>query len=302
MAKSGDHKTKYQIRALMKRNTEGSPNRQTSRLHHIEGFIDRLQARGYGQRWDYHNLGAREVNRVVSDWRADGLEHRTIANYMASIRWWAKQVGRADVIPSNRQLGIPSRGKTPGWGEDKAEHLPPDPSAGLGEREMLVTLLRAQFGLRTEEACKFSHAWATADGPDRIRLRGSWCKGGRPREIRITTPEQHALLARIGEFQRGRGERSMIPKGMRFVTYYRNYNRARKAAGIPGHGLRHAFAQGRFEQEAGMPSPHAGGPAYSSLDAAGREQWDRAAAVVNRELGHGDGRQDITATYIGPRN
>jgi len=242
-------RTEYQIRNLMKHNRDGPPNRQTVRLRHLEMFIDALRSRGYGKRWDIHRLGAREVHRVVSDWRTAGIGHRTIANRMVAVRWWAGKVGRADRIPANRELGIPGRSRTPGWHEDRAEPLPPQPPPGLGEREQLVTLLRAHFGLRTEEACKFSHAWATADGPDRIRLRGSWCKGGRPRD-----------------------------------------------------GLRHAFAQRRFEQEAGMPAPHAGGPAYSSLDAAGRERWDRAAAIVNRELGHGHGRQDITATYIGRRN
>jgi len=295
-------RTEYQIRNLMKHNRDGPPNRQTVRLRHLEMFIDALRSRGYGKRWDIHRLGAREVHRVVSDWRTAGIGHRTIANRMVAVRWWAGKVGRADRIPANRELGIPGRSRTPGWHEDRAEPLPPQPPPGLGEREQLVTLLRAHFGLRTEEACKFSHAWATADGPDRIRLRGSWCKGGRPREIAVTTPEQRALVERIGAFQRGHGERSMIPKCQKFVTYYRSYNRGREAAGIPGHGLRHAFAQRRFEQEAGMPAPHAGGPAYSSLDAAGRERWDRAAAIVNRELGHGHGRQDITATYIGRRN
>ncbi len=53
---------------------------------------------------------------------------------------------------------------------------------------------------------------------------------------------------------------------------------------------------------AGFAAPHAGGPPYPDLDARGKACWDQAAAGVNRELDHGEGRLDITATYIGSRS
>ncbi len=149
------NKTEYQIRTVMKDNRDGSPNRQTTRLRHLKMFMEALQQRGYSKRWDIHRLGALEVHRVVADWRAAELDHRTIANRMVSIRWLARKVGRADQIPSNQQLGIPSRGNL--IPVNKAEPLDREALARLGEREQLITELRAWFGLRTEEACKFDY-------------------------------------------------------------------------------------------------------------------------------------------------
>ncbi len=93
----------------------------------------------------------------------------------------------------------------------------------------------------------------------------------------------------------------MIPHDRTFRAYYRDYNEIRHAAGIPGHGLRHQWAQERFASVAGFPAPHAAGPNYRELAPAAQARWDQAAATVNRELGHGEGRHDITATYLGPR-
>ena len=122
----------------------------------------------------------------------------------------------------------------------------------------------------------------------------------------MTTDRQRDLLDRVGRFQAAQpenryGERSMIPAHLSFGRYYRVYNTTRHAAGLPGHELRHAWAQERFEQIAGFPPPLADGPEYGELDEASRRQWDTAAGTVNRELGHGEGRQDITSTYIGSK-
>ena len=298
-------RTDYQIRQILKYNRDGSPNRQSARHQNLMRCVRQLHARGYAKTWDVRTIGKREVHRLADDWRTAGLSGRTIANRMVDLRWLAAKVGRADHIPTNREIGVGLRRNTPGWGENKARELDRAALRQLGEREQLITELRREFGLRTEEALKFQHAHATRD-PDRIRLVGSWCKGGRPREIPVTTDRQRDLLERVANFQAAEpacphGHRSMIPPEQSFLAYYRDYNEARHALGIPGHELRHAWAQERFEQVAGIPPPHAGGPKYSDLEEADRKKWQEAAGVVNRELGHGRGRGDITATYIGTR-
>ncbi len=299
------HQTEYQIRMILKRNRDGSPDRQTARYRSLMRVVRQLGKRGYGRRWDVHRLGRKEVMRLVHDWRAAGLGSRTIANYLVDLRWLAEKVGRDDQIPSNRELALGLRKNTPGWGQDKARELDHARLQKLDPRAQLVTELRREFGLRTQEAMKFQHEAATRE-PGVVRLADTWCKGGRPREIAITTDRQRDLLERVGQFQAAEppsryGHRSMIPADRRFTQYYQEYNRVRREAGLPGHALRHAWAQERFAEVAGFPAPHADGPRYRDLDAAGRSRWDAAAATVNRELGHGEGRQDITATYIGPR-
>ncbi len=295
------HRTTFQIRNILKYNRDGSPNRQTTRMRHLEMFVNQLQKRGYNTRWDIHRIGQREVFKVVNDWRSRGISHRAIENRMADIRWLASKLGKSSEIPTSRKLGIPKRCKTPGWGENKAKPLDLSLLQGLDERYQIITLLRAEFGLRNAEACKFSHAYAIADNAEHIRLKGSWCKGGRPRKIALRTPKQRELINQVGKFQRQNGDRSMIPHDLKFTSFRAKYYAATNAAGIPGHGLRHAWAQQLFETISGFPAPHAGGPAYSNLDLSSKKRWDKAARIVNRELGHGAGRLDVTANYIGKR-
>ena len=52
--------------------------------------------------------------------------------------------------------------------------------------------LEAAFGLRREEAIKFTPA--RDDRGDRIRLKGSTTKGGRPREVPVRNTMQRDLL------------------------------------------------------------------------------------------------------------
>jgi site-specific recombinase XerC len=296
-----EHKTDYQVRQILKYNRDGSPDRQLARHQNLMRCIDQLQARGYARRWDVHKLGKKEVSRLVHDWRDQGLAHRTIANRMVDLRWLADKVGRLDQIPSNKDIGIGLRKNQEGYGETRA--IAPDWAKihALPERERLITELRIEFGLRTQEAIKFQHAYAT-QAPDKIQLKGSWTKGGRPREVPITQDRQRDLLDRVGRFQRANEERSMIPADQRFRTYYAQYNAARHAAEVAGHEYRHHWAQRRFaDVSGGIEAPHAGGPAYVSLSDDEKQRWNLAAAVVNQELGHGEGREDITATYIGAR-
>lgn len=258
--------------------------------------------RGYGKRWDIHRFGKKEVNRLVDDWRNQKLSHRTIANRMVDIRWLAEKIGRLELIPTNKDIGCGLRKNEPNYGKNKAREINYEKINKLNEREKLITLLRSEFGLRTEEACKFSYSYATKESQSKISLKGSWCKGGRPRQIEITNAKQRALLKMIHDFQTRNQEKSMIPKNKTFKSYYRAYNQARFNQEIAGHGLRHQWAQNRFEQvSGGIKAPHAGGPKYSQLSDKDKKLWDAAATKVNQELGHGAHRQDITSTYIGKK-
>jgi len=300
MAKT--HKTEFQIKQVMKYNRDGSPDRQKSRFNNLMRCILQLQERGYGKRWNIHKIGKKEVNRLVDNWREQNLSHRTIANRMVDIRWLAGKVGKLNGIPSNKNIGCGLRKNNPNYGVSKAKEIDYRKINELSTREKLVTLLRSEFGLRTEEACKFSYSYATKKGNKFIELKGSWCKGGRPRTIEIVTTKQVALLSMIKKFQTGNKEISMIPKTKKFKSYYRSYNQARFNQEIAGHGLRHTWAQKRFEMiSKGIKAPHAGGAKYNDLSVEEKKRWDAAAKKVNQEMGHGENRQDITATYIGSK-
>ena len=87
--------------------------------------------------------------------------------------------------------------------------------------------LQAAFGLRREEAIKFTPAYT--DRGDRVRLSASWTKGGRAREIPIWNESQRAVLDAA---RRLVGVRALILGG-------RNYTAHR-----PAQGLREANRRG----------------------------------------------------------
>jgi len=284
----------------MKYNRDGSPDKQQTRHQILHQAIKHLQTnRGYGQRWKLNKLGRKDVSRLVHDWKQQGIAHRTIANRLAEVRWLASKIGRSDQIMSNKDAGLSLRKNAPGYGENKAKELDQDKLNQLDQRAKLVTELRREFGLRRAEALKFQHAYATQK-KGAITLKSSWTKGGRPREIPITNQRQQELLERVKKHQIDHKEKSLIPRDRTFKSYAKDYDKQVKSKlGIKGHALRHQWAQDRFKKVSGLTAPIAGGKSRDQLSQHDKKAFDRAAAVVNRELGHGQGRQDITLAYIG---
>ena len=153
--------------------------------------------------------------------------------------------------------------------------------------------LQQAFGLRREEAIKFQPSFA--DHGDNIVLKPSWTKGGKERVVPIQSAAQREVLDRARNLV---GLGSLIPSNRNYVQQMRIYERDTLRAGLSQmHGLRHAYAQNRYEELTGWKCPAAGGPEKASLT---REQWmiDRYARLtISRELGHE--REQITAAYCG---
>jgi len=63
------------------------------------------------------------------------------------------------------------------------------------------------------------------------------------------------------------------------------------------HGLRHRYAQMRYEALTGWKAPAAGGPSVKSLTPAQRGKDATARQTISRELGHE--RTSILNVYLG---
>ena len=63
------------------------------------------------------------------------------------------------------------------------------------------------------------------------------------------------------------------------------------------HGLRHRYAQTRYEELTGWKAPAAGGPPQRSLTGARRRIDGEARRTIAEELGHS--RTAVSATYCG---
>ncbi|MEM8814541.1 MAG: integrase domain-containing protein [Pseudomonadota bacterium] len=176
----------------------------------------------------------------------------------------------------------------------KAQDLNLEKLAAISDPYTSLSIrLQAAFGLRREEAIKFQPSYAIKD--DHLKLKSSWCKGGRARVVPITNDEQRALLVEVQAFA---GTGSLIPAELKYVQQLHRYERQTRNVGLKKlHGLRHAYAQRRFAEIAGFPCPNNDGPRSKQLTIEQRALNEKARAMISAELGHA--RESITAVYLG---
>jgi hypothetical protein len=212
---------------------------------------------------------------------------------MASIRWWANKVDKRNVVArSNEHYGIPDRRFV--TNESKAKTVTHEQLEKVRDEHVRMSLeLQQAFGLRREEAMKIRPC--IADQGDHLFLQASWTKGGRERIVPVRTEQQREALNRA-HLLAGRG--SLIPGNRNYVQQMRVYEGNTRRAGLHHmHGLRHAYAQGRYEELTGWSCPAAAGPVASELTSEQRERDHEARLTISRELGHE--REQVTAAYLG---
>ncbi len=281
----------YGLKQLCRRNRDGSHATQGDRMHSLTLIARELMEMGFKSMLT-KSLRRKHVEALLGRWKAKGLSVGTLKNRLAHLRWWAEKVGRRGEVPSdNTQLGIPRRVFV--TDVSKARELG-DVLEKVRDPHIRVSLqLEAQFGLRREEALKFRPAYADCGG--HIRLKGSWAKGGKDREIPVRTAEQREVLNQAHELA---GAGSLIPAHLSYIEQRDKYDGACQAAGLDkAHGLRHAYAQRRYQEITGWPARANGGPSRITMTPADRSV-DRAARLqISEELGHE--RLDVVAVYLG---
>ena len=282
----------YQLMKLCKANRDGSYSTQATRKRILDRIANQLQALGY-KHMQAKSLKPKHVEALVSLWKDQGLSIGTFKNRLSVLRWWAKKVGKDDIIPKdNDAFGIGRRSQV--GTESKAWKLKEAQLEKVSDPYVRLSLrLQAAFGLRREEAIKFRPSYAIK--ADHIKLKASWTKGGRARTVPVGTDEQRELLEEVRKLARGG---ALIPPNKNYEKQLHRYERQIRTAGIKNpHGLRHAYAQRRYEELTGWKSPLAGGPATKSLTIEQRALNEGARETISRELGHS--REQITATYLG---
>ena len=126
-------------------------------------------------------------------------------------------------------------------------------------------------------------------------LQGSWTKGGRGREVPIRTAAQRDVLERATVLAAGG---ALIPPTRRYREQRQVYEYETARVGLTRmHGLRHAYAQERYQELTGWAAPVAGGPTRAQLTPAQRVRDLDARLRLSAELGHG--REEITTAYLG---
>ncbi len=292
---SAKHDLQHSIIQLLKHNKDGSFKTQANRKERLLYMAEQLAEGGY-KICHIKQLKFKHVKYLVNHWLQAQLSPGTIKNRMTDLRWSLSKFNKADVIPaSNAALNIPNRKYA--TNEDKSINMTEGDLSKITDQNVKMSLiLQREFGLRREESIKIRINQAVVG--DELRLKGGWCKNGRARIIKIQYPKQWQAIEQVKAFV-GDSRRALIPHNKKYVEQETIYRNQVARAGIgKGHGLRHAYAQKRYQDLTGWPCPAKGGFLKSELNAEQLKIDTMARTLITQELGHE--RLDIlTQTYLG---
>ena len=282
----------YQLKQLCYRNCDGSYRTQADRERQLTLIANQLHALGY-HNMNAHSLKPKHVEALVNHWQEKEISVGAMKNRLSAIRWWAQKVNRQNCVArSNDHYGIPDRKFVTNI--SKAKTVIETDLQRVRDLHVRMSLeLQQAFGLRREEAIKFQPGFA--DRGDHIVLKASWTKGGKQREIPVRTENQRSILDRARKLS---GNGSLIPSARNYRQQMRIYERHTANAGLSKmHGLRHAYAQQRYEEMTGWTTPAAGGPAAKDLTIEQKRIDQSARQIISRELGHE--RAQVVGIYLG---
>ncbi len=281
----------YELNQLSKKNRDGSFSTQSARSRILAQCANELHDLGF-RRLSAKGLKSKHIDALVKQWLQRELAPGTIKNRMAHIRWWADKIGKGGVVRSdNDAYGIMHRVYV--TNVDKSRQLDARLNAVRDEYVRVSLRLQEAFGLRREESIKFSPSYA--DKGDKITLKESWTKGGKSRDIAVRNEAQRTAL-RAAHKLAGRG--SLIPTNKNYIRQLKIYEKHVSEAGFNKlHGLRHAYAQRRYEQLTGWACPVREGPSRRNLTDYQREEDIEARLLISKELGHE--RLEVVAVYLG---
>lgn len=277
---------------MCRRNRDGSFGTKTNRQRGLTAMAEELRNLGY-KLPNAGSLKPKHVEALVEKWLNDDKTDATIRNRPTWLRWWAEKINKPNIIQrDNTTYGVSERTDAT---RNRAYVLDPDKLKAIEDPHIQASLLlQSHFGLRREEAIKFRPFQAIK--PDQIQLQASWTKGGRPRTIPITTLEQRHVLDHVSRLVKGQG--SLIPDNLTYVEQLRKYEYQTAKAGLRNtHGLRHRYAQQRYQTLTGQPCPLAGGKRWKAMSTKEQQNDRGARRQISAELGHA--RLKITDTYLG---
>ena len=180
----------FDLKTLQARHREGAFLTRRDRSYVLNQAAYTLHALGF-RRLRATGLKRKHVDALVAEWQRRGLAAGTMKNRMSALRWWAEHIGRPGVVGTNAAHGIGERRYV--TNEDRSRGLDPEKLARVKDPHVAMSLrLQAAFGLRREEAIKFTPAYA--DRGDRVRIMASWAKGGPAREIPLWNEGQRSVL------------------------------------------------------------------------------------------------------------
>jgi len=284
---------------------------QQQRQNVLEIFMRELYTLGYKPE-NVRSLKEKHIAAVLDSWEqrfiaSEKMSASTLTTRISILRTFFSWIGKQGILDDpTKYLKEPTAIKRTlvsnvdktwsGQGIDinaKLEEVDKkDPVVGLQFR------LQAAFGLRPREAWLLKPHMADKN----THLVVAWgTKGGRSRaNVLIDTQDKRDLIDLAKQLAPNLQD-STIPKEHTLKTWRRHFYYVCERCGITrndgitAHGLRHEYANGKYQELTGFPSLVKGGD-KSQVDP------DRDNAVrldIAEDLGHG--RAVITGAYIGGR-
>jgi len=240
-------------------------------------------------------LKQKHIRALNNHWLETGINPATIKNRNAALHWLCEKIGKADMMPSNDELGVPKRQYY--TNKDKSVDITEFDLTKVHEQLEIQLNLERYFGLRRKEAIMIQPH--VADKGDTLALEGKWCKGGRPRKLPIDSEEKRYWLERAKAYvptkRASLGGRNSYEKAVNI------YDKRVQRAGISNpHRLRHKFAQEGYKLITGLEAPVKGnGSPKAQLTKAQIDAIKQARLTVSEHLGHS--RENISSIYIGKK-
>lgn len=286
------HDLNFQLKNICARNRDGSFSTQSNRQKILFLIADQLRGMGFNQ-LKVTALKPKHVTSLVQKWKEDGITTGVIKNRMSALRWWAEKTNNQSAVAKNNDFyGISNRQYV--TNENKSTSIKKEQWDKIQNQYVKASLeLQSVFGLRREEAIKFQPFFA--DKGDQIVLKGSWTKGGKERSIPITNEHQRTILDKVKQLA---GKGSLVPPNKKYIQQLRIYEHHTTLTGLNKlHGLRHQYAQQRYEVLTGWKSPAVEGLAKKDMNEEQKKKDLEARLLISKELGHE--REQITAVYLG---
>ena len=277
-------------------------------------FAGFAELRELGYRLDsVSQFAGRHVQALATSWETKGLSPSTIQNNLSIFRTFAVWIGKEGMVqPSVKYVSAPAvvtrssvADTDKSWqaaGVDIGAKLAD--VAKMDARVAVQLQLQAAFGLRAREAMQLRPYLADQGTYLAVNLG---TKGGRDRVVPIDNDAKREALAAakalVGDpTDKAARLASTIPADSLLSQWKNHYYYVlrecgiTRADGITSHGLRHGYANDRYEALAGTASPVRGGDTPGQRSEA--RDVDRAARLeLAEELGHS--RESVTTHYLG---
>jgi integrase len=268
----------------------------------FSGFRE-LRALGYKLN-DVRGFRETHLKALVSQWEHNGQSPATIQNKISVFRTFSEWIGKAGMVRASEQYvaDLANARRSSIAQEDKSwsakgVDIPAKLEAVkvVDARVGLQLELQATFGLRAKEAMVLKPHLADK-GTYLAVSHGT--KGGRDRVVPIDTPAKRELIDQAKTLAASKLASTSDPaKTLAQVRnhYYQVLRQCgiTRAEGITSHGLRHEYANAKYQALTGQASPVRGGAA----GAVSRGDDKFARQGIAEDLGHS--RESITTHYLG---